>query len=214
VSSHNKDITSLRERNDELQEQVLQLKKALVPEKQFPLDWKLEPGEHRLLMCLTSALNGFRTRDTLWIAYTDCWSLKDSNPRTLDVRISRLRHKLPPGVTIKGFDGGFQLRGKEIMLKALEEETPIQECEAMVRVVGLEKKPSGLYQIEKGIPLPSGCKSCLYPLKDMEVGDSFLVEGGVDKNIRGSISNWKKKRPEMKFAVRNVEGGVRVWRVA
>ena len=78
--------------------------------------------------------------------------------------------------------------------------------------------------IEKGVPLPkrpggngrttpNRFPSLRYPWKHMEVGDSFLVSGRTTRKV-GSTATWAGGRFGMKFAVRAVEDGVRVWRVA
>jgi hypothetical protein len=71
-----------------------------------------------------------------------------------------------------------------------------------------------MFKIEKGVPLiprPGGRTGSKYPLDEMEVGDSFLVEGGTVKNLSCTIRAHAKKVGG-KFATRTVEGGVRVWR--
>jgi hypothetical protein len=72
-------------------------------------------------------------------------------------------------------------------------------------------------QIEKGIPLPAvkcGPKPGLNRLL-MEVGDSYFKKGGKASSEQGQLYYWRKKyAPDFKFAVRAVEGGIRVWRVA
>ncbi len=74
-----------------------------------------------------------------------------------------------------------------------------------------------MFVIEKGVPKPDkkGMKA-KYPLGQMEVGDSFLIptEG---KDAQRSVqtecgSHWTRLKPK-KFASRQVEGGVRIWRV-
>lgn len=68
-------------------------------------------------------------------------------------------------------------------------------------------------KVEKGIPAPVLREVVKYPYEDMEVGDSFYVEGGTLNKLcyqnrkAGIALGWK-------FTVRKVEGGVRVWRVA
>lgn len=68
-------------------------------------------------------------------------------------------------------------------------------------------------KVEKGIPAPAPREVVEYPYADMEVGDSFHVEGGTLNKMcyqnrkAGNKLGWK-------FTVRKVEGGVRVWRVA
>lgn len=79
-----------------------------------------------------------------------------------------------------------------------------------------------MFQIEEGIPIPvksRGRKPIDFPLKDMRVGDSFLIESNHDTKV---LAAWKRKvsgarvRYKLsahKFKSEAVEGGLRVWRV-
>ena len=66
--------------------------------------------------------------------------------------------------------------------------------------------------IEKGVPIPVGRRS-KYPWRDMEVGDSFFVRGKTSATLNGARVN-AQNGTRFKFKLKNVEGGVRVWRVA
>lgn len=66
------------------------------------------------------------------------------------------------------------------------------------------------YQIEKGIPIPDGINS-LYPFRQMEVGDSFLIRGKTASQVAGAV-NSAKIRTGWKFKTRTIPEGVRVWR--
>jgi hypothetical protein len=71
------------------------------------------------------------------------------------------------------------------------------------------------YKIDKDVPVPEKFTS-KYPFGDMEVNDSFFVEGTDKKTMRRLIgaSNWASKRyPATRYSVRKVDGGVRVWRI-
>jgi len=57
-------------------------------------------------------------------------------------------------------------------------------------------------EIEKGMPIPKSNRSVL---RDMEIGDSFFVE-------RLGSFNFSTLRP-LKFTMRKVEGGYRIWRI-
>lgn len=67
--------------------------------------------------------------------------------------------------------------------------------------------------IEKGIPIPnSGAgRTPKYPWRTMEVGDSFFAE-----NVRNvsAMAAAAMRRTGLKFTVRKVEDGHRIWRVA
>lgn len=72
------------------------------------------------------------------------------------------------------------------------------------------------FKIEKNIPAPKGRgRSSDYPLTDMKVGESFFVprEQASTVHVR-NIACSHASRHSMKFTVRTVENGCRVWRVA
>jgi len=75
------------------------------------------------------------------------------------------------------------------------------------------------FKIEKGVPVPprrSGVSGAMYQL---EVGESFFVSCENRAKKQNTISTTgrdlaiKSGKP-LKFTVRQVEGGVRIWRVA
>lgn len=73
--------------------------------------------------------------------------------------------------------------------------------------------------IEEDVPLPGrpGPRTgkSKYPFAAMEVGQSFLVGSDVKPStVRSAIGAFMKGYPQRRFAVRVVEGGTRVWRVA
>lgn len=67
-------------------------------------------------------------------------------------------------------------------------------------------------QIDKNVPLPDTKQSSTYPFADMEVGDSFFVEGATPNKLQNAASHWRKKR-NMKFAARREANGTRIWRI-
>jgi len=68
-------------------------------------------------------------------------------------------------------------------------------------------------QIDKDVPLPKvGKRNHLYPYRDMEIGDSFFVEGAKIETILNANWRWGV-RLIRKFIARQEEGGVRVWRL-
>ena len=76
-----------------------------------------------------------------------------------------------------------------------------------------------MLQIEKGIPLPERkfFGEPAYPYNQMEVGDSFMLPHEDSNKAVARLSSTAAaygKRAQMKFSVRKVEGGARVWRVA
>ena len=88
------------------------------------------------------------------------------------------------------------------------------------RMNKIKEEEHNSYEIDKGIPLKErrGGGSPKYPFKDMEVGDSFFIKcdgGHVNKRAR-AVSKagcvYGKKTGTV-FTIRNVDNGVRVWRV-
>ena len=75
-----------------------------------------------------------------------------------------------------------------------------------------------MFQLETGIPVPprasfGSVRGSKYPFADMEVGESFLVPEDVKlTTIRSAIGAFNKNNKTVKFAVRNTDTGVRVWR--
>ena len=65
--------------------------------------------------------------------------------------------------------------------------------------------------LDKDVPLPEARKR--YPYREMEVGDSFFVEGGGIQNICNQNYRTGKKLGKS-FIARKEDGGVRVWRTA
>ncbi len=63
--------------------------------------------------------------------------------------------------------------------------------------------------IERGIPLPKNNRWKRYPFAEMKVGDSFFVPSKKSCNA----GFYYGKRHNMKFTVRQENGGCRVWRV-
>lgn len=78
-----------------------------------------------------------------------------------------------------------------------------------------------MLKIDKSVPLEANQSSSAgkYPLREMEVGDSFLlplVDGSVAvtrSRVSGRAAQVGKDLGR-KFVTRVVEGGVRVWRVS
>lgn len=65
--------------------------------------------------------------------------------------------------------------------------------------------------VEKDVPVPEARKR--YPYREMEVGDSFFVEGGGIQNVCNQNYRMGKKLG-MSFIARKEAEGVRVWRTA
>ncbi|MGI9535133.1 MAG: hypothetical protein ACR2NW_09290 [Thermodesulfobacteriota bacterium] len=76
-------------------------------------------------------------------------------------------------------------------------------------------------EIEKNIPIPADSRghSRKYPFDKMEINDSILIpfENGKSKiKIRNSVSSclgyFRKEHPDLKFTLRTINEGVRIWR--
>ena len=73
------------------------------------------------------------------------------------------------------------------------------------------------YQIDKDIPVPEK-KGNKYPWGDMEPGDSFSVGLAGTSNLRMSLTSsaryWANKNCQTaKFCTREIDGGIRIWRL-
>ena len=66
-------------------------------------------------------------------------------------------------------------------------------------------------KIEEGIPIPK-MRLRKYPWEDMKVGDSFFVPDGNNNTIQTAAS-YAGKRHNRKYCTRQVNGGIRVWRI-
>jgi hypothetical protein len=74
----------------------------------------------------------------------------------------------------------------------------------------------GVYAIDKGVPVVvRRCERVRkYPIRDMQVGDSFLVPtADIQRNLAQHVRNVAVAHG-MKTAVRKTDDGVRVWRIA
>jgi hypothetical protein len=75
------------------------------------------------------------------------------------------------------------------------------------------------FRIDKGLPAPSGRsgRPPKYPFRELEVGDSFFVEGDPRKlsgSVLGCAKNIVGKRFSSQKTTHNGKPGIRVWRVA
>lgn len=74
-----------------------------------------------------------------------------------------------------------------------------------------------IYAIEKGVKVPTGRKypdkRSKYPLRKMEIGDSFLIPHEQSAAAKVTIYSYARSSG-IKVKVRTLENGFRVWRVA
>jgi hypothetical protein len=82
-----------------------------------------------------------------------------------------------------------------------------------------------MYKIDTHIPIPEDVtrgRRAVYPLSDMNVGDSILVPFGdepqkkVSSRVHSAVAQFHRRdtNSSRKFALRSEALGVRVWRIA
>jgi hypothetical protein len=73
------------------------------------------------------------------------------------------------------------------------------------------------FVIDDAVPVPQRRPyNCIYPWAELSVGQSFFVPASGRDNARAALATSAcayGKRHGKKFSLRNVDGGVRVWRV-
>ena len=70
-----------------------------------------------------------------------------------------------------------------------------------------------MYKVEKDVPLPEPKVRHNYPYEQMQVGESFWVDGLSLQALCNSNLRWSKKL-NRKFICRREGEGVRIWRQA
>lgn len=69
-------------------------------------------------------------------------------------------------------------------------------------------------KIEKGIPVPKvGDAMRKFPFDQMEVGDSFLINGAEPGKVSGAAYHYGRTH-QKKFSIQKTEDGHRCWRIA
>ena len=68
-----------------------------------------------------------------------------------------------------------------------------------------------MYEIEKGVPLQASVRPTKFPFKQMEVGDSFVVES---QSARISVIQRAKVLGYFVTSRKQLDGTYRIWRVA
>lgn len=68
-----------------------------------------------------------------------------------------------------------------------------------------------MYTIEKNVPVPTHPKANRFPYSELEVGDSFVVEGVKASSVYGSNYRMSKKLGRV-FVGRKEGEAIRVWR--
>lgn len=67
--------------------------------------------------------------------------------------------------------------------------------------------------IDKNIPFEGKNISNGWPLEEMEVGDSFLLENSDINSVSPAVSRLNKRYDPKGFKPKSVIGGIRIWRV-
>ncbi len=70
-----------------------------------------------------------------------------------------------------------------------------------------------MYKISKDVPVPPPIRRMNYPYEQLQVGESFWVEGVTMQSLCNA-NRRQSKRLSRKFVCRREGKGVRVWRVA
>lgn len=80
---------------------------------------------------------------------------------------------------------------------------------------------STMYKVDRDIPIPpingrgEGRKNPkLYPWDEMKVGDSFFVDTMLMHHMAPTVQRQQLGRPGVKYTIRTIGTGVRVWRTA
>ena len=72
-------------------------------------------------------------------------------------------------------------------------------------------------KIDKGVPMPerSSQSDRLYPWKQMEVGDSFVMQPHKSPNHAGNMMRYQQRKTGRGYRSRTQDDGtIRVWRVS
>ncbi len=81
---------------------------------------------------------------------------------------------------------------------------------------GLFSAADFTFKIERGIPFPKEKPKLILPLIDMLKGDSFLVPSETWSILHGiitkDIGHFEMENKSIKFELRPVKGGIRIWR--
>jgi hypothetical protein len=76
-----------------------------------------------------------------------------------------------------------------------------------------------MYKVDKDVPPPRPGSWSTKPWPDMKVGESVFFEGITlrqAQSLGGCVHSWAKRHNPagMKFTMRKVDGGYRIWRIA
>lgn len=86
---------ALRDRIDELEEEVRQYRDLLKPVETLPFDWQLEPSQIRLVLALAHAPGGYMSHEQLFRVVSVYAG--ETNPKSLvGQQVHRARRRLAP----------------------------------------------------------------------------------------------------------------------
>jgi len=72
-----------------------------------------------------------------------------------------------------------------------------------------------MIKVQKNIPIPNTKgRKMKYPFPDMNIGDSFEVDGVKKNTVLGAATSWaKRNKKKWEFTIRFVNNKTRIWRV-
>lgn len=172
-------------------------------------DVKLSKSERQLFSLLMR--RDIVSRESAWtVLYAGKPEVDRASDKNIDVMISHVRKKLRGIAEIKTdfANGWFLERATKVRLQDMIDREMTGDSTAPV-----------IGPIERGIPVPHRLYSSMYPLAQMQPGDSFLVTNTEDKKVRAAVAHFRirsagaEEHRSWKFTVKKIAGGVRVWRV-
>lgn len=73
-------------------------------------------------------------------------------------------------------------------------------------------------EIDNSVPLPTSetrGRPAKYPIRDLEIGESFAVPEGKVQNVRSSAQQVQRRNPGRQYSVKpDGDGNYRCWRIA
>lgn len=88
-------IATQRERIEELEEEVRQLRQSAQPTAVLPYEWKLEPSQRKLVLALAATPSGFLNYNALFQTI-NCFSTETEPRQLVAQQVHRARRKLGP----------------------------------------------------------------------------------------------------------------------
>jgi hypothetical protein len=138
----------LRDRIDELEEQLRQIKLVVMPRLLFPHEWLLNRSERHVVASLYAAPDGYRSKDMLSCCYVIFNGQIERKHEGLAARISHIRNKLRRYriQILTRFAEGYELpkASREIIRVALEREVSpaLSERTSSCKSIGCPGSPA------------------------------------------------------------------------